>query len=298
MPSYPRDPGPPEATPLGRAALHLAREVDVRFLSPRGGLRAVPGRWEPVSADVVAVYDRYPSQSDPDGFAALLGAVPVHNPWAITALCRDKIATQALLAPHVPMPEIEADPARFPDALAAWGVGFLKPRQGSFGRGIRRVVPGDPLPSHGEGAVRGVAEPLFLQRAVGPPVGWAGVCARVLVQRVRDDWVVEVPVARRSRTDPVVNAARGAGVALLDDPGPAKALTRRVAEVFTRVDPGVIELGVDLVIDASGAPWVIEVNARPRGRLEALAALDPRWDAAHVEAASRPLRWLAARYGG
>jgi len=42
-------------------------------------------------------------------------------------------------------------------------------------------------------------------------------------------------------------------------------------------------------------PHLIEVNSRPRGRLEALAAQDPsRFEAAHVEACARPLRVLAA----
>ena len=56
-----------------------------------------------------------------------------------------------------------------------------------------------------------------------------------------------------------------------------------------------VEIGLDLVIDSEGRAHVIEVNSRPRGRLEALAALAPdRFAAAHREACGRPLRYLAA----
>ena len=59
-----------------------------------------------------------------------------------------------------------------------------------------------------------------------------------------------------------------------------------------------VEVGVDVVIDPHGAPWLIEVNSRPRGRLEVLARLDPaRFGHAHVDACARPLRVLAERMG-
>ena len=58
-----------------------------------------------------------------------------------------------------------------------------------------------------------------------------------------------------------------------------------------------VEVGVDLVIDSEGVPWLVEVNSRPRGRMEALAAADPgRFLDAHVAACGRPiaaLAWLA-----
>jgi len=202
----------------------------------------------------------------------------------------------------VRQPAVEADPARFAERLATWGSAFLKPRYGAFGRGVRRVRPGDPLPAVGEGAVPGVAEPLILQRAVDPPEGWAGISARVLVQRAGDSWLAEAPAIRCSRTDPVVNAARGAEVVPageLADPEALRELALAAAAALARSPDGdgLVELGVDLAVDADGRPWVIEVNARPRGRLLALAERDPSFLPAHVEACARPLRWLAHRYG-
>ena len=309
---------PPEARPVGRAALRLLREgVGVVFgeqlvAGRMSGWAALPGAWYPVrDVPVVALHDRFASQTYPRAYQAILdgmGALPMGNPLELTMLCRDKLDAQALLeGAGFVMPAVQADPARFEATLAAWGAGFLKPRYGALGRGVRRVVPGDPLPAEGEGAVLGVVEPLFLQRAVRPPAGWSGWSLRVLVQRLPDGgWHVASRVLRRSREDPVVNVARGAEV------GPASAvleaaqvhalddLCRSVAQAMAAQPWGraAVELGVDAVVDHRGAFHLIEVNSRPRGRLEALADQDPgRWADAHIEACARPLRYLAGLGG-
>ncbi len=218
-------------------------------------------------------------------------------------LCRDKLASQRLLeASGFAMPQVEVDPGRFEETLRSWGSGFLKPRYGALGRGVRRVLPGDALPAEGEGAVIGESEPLFLQRAVIPPEGWSGWSLRVLAQRLPGGaWMVTSRVLRRSRVDPVVNVARGAEV------GPAEAvlspervsaldeLSVGVAEAVAAQPWGrfAVELGVDAVVDLRGEFHLIEVNSRPRGRLEAMAEQDPaRWAEAHVQACARPLRYL------
>jgi glutathione synthase/RimK-type ligase-like ATP-grasp enzyme len=308
------DLAPPEARPVGRAAMRLRSEgIGVVFGERlRGGRMsgcvAEAGAWIPVrDVPVVALHDRFASQTYPAAYQAILdnmAGLPMGNPLALTMLCRDKLASQELLeGAGFVMPAIQADPARFSATLAAWGAGFLKPRYGALGRGVQRVVPGDPLPAQGEGAVLGVEEPLFLQRAVVPPDGWAGWSLRVLVQRCLDgDWTVASRVLRRSREDPVVNVARGAEV------GPAvgalspervrtlDAMCVAVAKALAAQPWGehAVELGVDAVVDQQGAFHLIEVNSRPRGRLEALADADPvRWADAHVEACARPLRYLA-----
>lgn len=301
---------PPEARPIGRAALALEAEgVEVIFGDTlQGGRlhghRAVPGGWEPASALVRGVHDRFPSQRNADRYASILAAlgdVPLANPPWLTLLCRDKLRTQRLLqGVGVPQPPVVDDPAGFEAALAAWGTGFLKPRYGAFGRGVRRVVPGDPLPARGEGALAGVEEPLLLQRAVSPPAGWAGISLRTNLQRLPGGgWHVNPTVARRSVDDPVVNAHRGAEVVPGDevlDLTPVEATARAAGEALAALPGGewVVELGVDQVVDTNGVPWLIEVNSRPRGRLEALAVRWPeRYHALHVEAAARPLRYLA-----
>ncbi|MEQ1570175.1 MAG: hypothetical protein ABMA64_31365, partial [Myxococcota bacterium] len=151
---------PPEARPLGRAALWLATlGVDVVLghhasAGVLSGVRAAPGRWVPAEAAVVAVYDRYPSRGRADEHRALregLAGIPLANDPGWVALCRDKLETQARIGRAAPMPEVEADPARFAAALEAWGAGFVKPRFGSFGDGVSRVVAGDAVPTAIEG---------------------------------------------------------------------------------------------------------------------------------------------------
>jgi glutathione synthase/RimK-type ligase-like ATP-grasp enzyme len=302
--------GSPEDWPLGRAALRLHDEgIDVLFASTvrdgrLAGHRAARGRWlADIDDGVAGALDRFPARSRPEEWRALreaLGDRPLVNAPAATALCDDKLATAALwAAAGLATPDIETEPARFGDAAARWGTAFHKPRYGALGRGIRRVSLGDPLPHEAEGAVPGVMEPAFVQRAVKPPEGWAGAAVRVLVQRVGAGWVAPLPVVRRSRTDPVANAARGAIVEVaaevLGDIAGVVSLAVRAADVLDVAAGGIVELGIDLVVDGEGQPWLLEANGRPRGRLEVIAARDERWQEEHVEATARPLRALAAR---
>ncbi len=305
---------PPEARPVGRAALKLLDEgitvlVGDSFQAGRGdGFVAAPGRWLPVhGVPIQAVHDRFPSQTWPQHYRAVLaqlGHLPMGNPTAATLLCRDKLRSQRLLERWgLAMPQVEQDFTRFRERLSQWGAGFLKPRFGALGRGISRVEHGRQLHARGEGAVKGVEEPMLLQRAVPPPRGWAGWSVRMLMQRLPGGaWMRVSRVLRRSRTDPVVNVARGAEVLSASSElsvGTLDALDRlshRVCDAVANVSSGhlVLELGVDAVIDVDGQPVLIEVNSRPRGRLEALAALDPsRYQAAHIEACARPFRYLA-----
>jgi glutathione synthase/RimK-type ligase-like ATP-grasp enzyme len=309
---------PPQQLPLGRAALSLeGRGVPVVFgddirAGEIWGLRATPGGWEASErAPLAAVYDRFASQRHAgihDRLLRAIGGVPIANPPSLVSLCRDKLACQVHLeGKGIQVPEVEDDPTRFRDRLDAWGAGFLKPRYGAFGRGVRRVLPGDALPAEGEGAQAGVLEPLLLQRAIAPPSGYAGVCVRLLAHRRTDGgWTLAPAVARHSHTDPVVNVARGADAAaaadLLGD-----VVTRRLEALALDVCAAMaehpdgswlVEVGVDLVVDPRGVPWPLEVNGRPRGRVAALAERDPeRFSAAHAEASVRPLAFLAARTG-
>ncbi|MFT7519622.1 MAG: glutathione synthase/RimK-type ligase-like ATP-grasp enzyme [Kiritimatiellia bacterium] len=297
--------GPPEELPLGRAALAL-EQIGVAVVIGRPenggfvGVRAEPGRW--ISTDETAVdgvYDRFPSQSRPDEFARglqMLGQTLVVNPPALTALCRDKLRCQrALEVCGVGMPPVEGDLERFEYAVSTWGAAFLKPREGSFGHGVRRVRSGESLPSSGS---------WVLQRAIEPPDGWAGVSVRVLCQQSIDgEVVVRSGVARRSRLDPVVNAARGADLAPCVDvllPNTVEALhelcVHTMAALMSQADgEHLVEAGLDAVIDREGRPWLIEVNSRPRGRLRELAKARPaRFLRAHALVCASPLHTLAS----
>jgi glutathione synthase/RimK-type ligase-like ATP-grasp enzyme len=310
-------PSPPEALPLGRAALALALEgVDVVFGDRLDdvrlwGFRAAPGGWRRArGVAVCALYDRYPSQTNAEQYQALrraLGPLPLANDWAATRLCRDKLVCQRTLeALGEPMPEVVDDPHRFEAQLRIWQRGVLKPRYGSCGRGVRWVEPGDSLPARGEGMVTGRLEPMILQRAVSPPEDWAGVSLRVLVQRLPGGgWVACPPVARCSRTDAVVNVDRGAAALPAEDivePGALVDCRERALRVCAKLQAHIgsallVEAGVDFVVDEAGRPQLIEVNSRPRGRLKALANASPeRFAAAHLEACMRPIRYLAALF--
>ncbi|MBX2802698.1 MAG: hypothetical protein KTR31_33770 [Myxococcales bacterium] len=316
VPPYDGSPGRPEDRPIGRAALMLEAEGLVVVFGHDArdgrlwGARARPGHWEPASAmSVCAAFDRFPSRTRPAAYAELrdgLAGVPLANAPALVELCADKLSCQRALG-DLPMPEVQADPAQFETQLREWGAAFLKPRFGAFGRGVQRVVPGDALPAIGPGAVEGESEPMLLQRALDAPAGWAGVACRVLVQReIGGGFAVRVPVVRRSRSDPVVNAARGAEVvpiqqAFADQADAVAELAHQAAERLGALPGGdlLVEIGVDVVIDGARQPWIIEVNSRPRGRLEALARSDPqRFEQAHVAACAAPIRWLAHRFGG
>ena len=314
VPPRPGPPSPPEDRPIGRAALSLGTEgVRVVFGDTVRdgvlvGLAPHPGGWSEVEADVCGFVDRFPSQNRAERYAEILsnlGGKLLLNAPTLTALCRDKVRTQHFLASAgMTMPAVVTDPSAFGEALSDWGEGFLKPRFGALGVGVRRVRPGDPLPAFLPGVVEGQQDPAVLQRAVPPPQGWAGWSVRLLAQRGPDEaWVFGHPVVRRSRTDPVVNAARGASV----DPGESvltptmwgaiEAEARKATEAFSSL-PGAIELGLDLVIDGHEAAHLIEVNSRPRGRMEVLAARDPaRFGTLHTAALLRPLRVVAARAG-
>ena len=305
--AYRREPGPPEALPMGRAALRLEAEgLPVIFGHEASagrlrGLRPMPGGWRPVDAPIQGALDRFPSRRQPERYAALIDGLPgvptFNGPRAIDT-CADKLRCASVLTG--PQPEVVSDPTTFADRLASWGAAFHKPRYGSFGSGVRRVQPGDAVPPEAEG-LEG-PEPALLQQAVPPPEDWAGVACRVLVQRDADGWWADVPVARVSREDAVVNAARGAEVrplhALFPEATDAvRTAALQVAMDLERACGRVVEVGVDIVLDPEHQPWVIEVNVRPRGRLEAIAQHDPDWLEAHIEACVRPLRAVAALSG-
>ncbi|MEO0601077.1 MAG: YheC/YheD family protein [Myxococcota bacterium] len=309
------DPGHPADWPIGRAALALEAEGTAVVIGDRAdggvlsGVRARDTGWVRATLPVTGIYDRFPSRSRAAEHTqlrtALAGVRWVNDPRIVT-LCADKVACQAWITDHVPMPAVEADPERFAERLAEWGSAFAKPRYGAFGAGIERVTPESTVAWVRVTSVAGEVEPTILQRAIEAPVGYAGIALRVLVQRTPDDAFVAGPaVVRFSVDDPVVNAARGAtvtdaaGCAEVDEPR-AQALAIAAAERLASAPGGtdLVEIGVDLVIDAQRVPHVIEVNSRPRGRLEVLATIDPtRYRNLHLEACARPLRWLAAHAG-
>lgn len=306
---------PPEGRPIGRAALSLSGSgIDVIFgdqvhAGCISGYRAVAGGWEAAeSVPLDAAHDRFPSQLRAQRYAAImqgLGDLTLGNPTAFTMLCRDKLQTQYVLqAQGVQMPPVCGDAESFPERIKEWGSGFLKPRYGALGIGVTRVIPGDPMPPLLPGVVPDRPDPSILQAAIHPPDGWHSRTVRVLIQREPDGgWWSGTPVVRQSRSDHVANAARGAEVVPGDQALNERTLNRldsathALCDALDVIDPHglALEAGADFVLDSAHEPWLIELNSRPRGRMEVLSVHDPgRYEAAHVMACTRPILRLAA----
>jgi glutathione synthase/RimK-type ligase-like ATP-grasp enzyme len=306
---------PPHARPIGRAALQLAREgIDVVFGDTVTdgcihGVRAVENGWESVDGiSIVGAHDRFPSQLRADRFGRILDGlcgVELWNSLEFTMLCRDKLVSQQRLESlGIRMPAVVEDPSLFSDRLAEWKHAFLKPRYGALGIGVTAVQPGEPLPAMRTGVVPSRPDPTILQKGIAPPSGWASRTVRVLLQRTPDGgWFQHTPVLRQSRVDPVANAARGAEVVAGPEALDEDCLGRifdsvaAIAAAFEGMPEAarMVEAGVDLVLDERMDPWLIEVNSRPRGRLEMLASQRPdAYRPEHIEACARPLRVIAA----
>jgi glutathione synthase/RimK-type ligase-like ATP-grasp enzyme len=306
-------PASPQQRPMGRVVEALEKQgVSLIFgtevvSGQMAGWTVEKGGWTQAPLQTVsAIYDRFPAQSRAEAYldsVQQLRGVPLLNPPSFTALCRDKWELQRLLTDNgVEMPAVAHQPDCFSQALAEWGDAFLKPRHGSFGRGVVRVSSEADLQAGLAAMTTEFGAEAILQQAVRPPAEWAGICLRVLVQRDRTGWVFNPGVARCSTVDPVVNAARGATVLPVEDvlrAEGAAALDSLLTQVCAVIDTlpdaeHVVEVGVDLVLTETGLPSLIELNGRPRGRLSVLAKRWPgRFQAAHQAAILRPFEYMA-----
>ena len=254
------------------------------------------------------VYDRYPDQSDPQGYAVLRREMPRvrwGNSPRVIQLCRDKAAAHERLVERIEgvaaqrevrsVGEVEA-------LLEVWGEGVLKPAEGSFARGVSWLRRGDRVAL---GVGRWVLQSPVRGPALRAPDGLAlrAAAIRVLVQRDDGGWFANSPVARCSATSRVVSVKGGAVAWPLRDvlassgapPGVLAQTQQRALAVADALDDlgVVLEVGVDIVLDHAWRPWVIEVNGRPRGHLEGLASRDAeRWAHLALEARLRPLEAL------
>jgi len=290
-------------SPFAMAARTMQEEgIEVLLTdSPWAGGRAFAyenGAWVPADpTGIDGFYHRFPDHSRPNTWSDLLSRLPADAPLvndpSVVNLCLDKAKAQECLeAAGIPMPPMAVGPTIAP-ALAKWRRGVLKPRFGSFGQGIRWLEPGETLPPYNNEWI--------LQRAVPPPEKVAGVSIRSLVQRTPQGWVCCPLAVRVSKRDPIVNRARGAEVE------PPSYLPHGVQRQITSLSIAAAEaiaahrggdacgeVGVDFVLDRDEQPWLIEVNGKPRGRLEVLAERFPHtFRTAHLEAICRPLRWVA-----
>lgn len=227
------------------------------------------------------LFDRYPYQTyakqDPLKKRHFLEiqdmCVPICNPRIFTELCKDKWAFQKyMLKNDVYMPPIAQD--HFQYWIEKWGgVAIAKPQFGSFGVGIELI---EFSPSPFRESVHGL-DPTIIQKYIQPPIGFAGISVRQLIQRNADrSWTLRTAVARISLNDPIVNAARGADIARAIDMLPTKcckkihSMSNKIAHALGKISPFVIEVGLDYVISQHFEPVFIEANAQPKGKLKGL----------------------------
>ena len=261
--------------------------------------------WEAISCPIDALHDRFPSQKRALTFKKALDAltVPMSNPLEMTMLCRDKLMLQKTLESHgIEMPPVIDRPELFGAWMTKWKRAFLKPRFGALGKNVLEKKDGDDLEHVLEGMVDGRMDPTILQKGIDAPQGWAGLSVRLLCQRDKSNWIQRSAVLRRSKSDAVVNVSRGAEAIAAKDVLPPKTcqsireLVSKTCDILSSQKKGewFSEMGIDFVIDSQYKPWIIEVNSRPRGRLESLANQDPKaFSREHFNATLAPIRWLA-----
>ena len=200
---------------------------------------------------------------------------------------------------------------------------YIKPRFGAFGEGIEVLsqkdqqyqIEGDEkqdilhlskreLKTWLE--TRQSKEALIFQQGIEPPFrGLRGFCVRSLVQFTSEDgWLSAPRVARLSAQDPVANVARGAQAKPLKDLCNEHWEQKKTQQLLEQMDQfdkdiakklieaqqlklpqhGLLELGVDYVIDGQGQCWLLEINGFPQGRLEKLSMQFPERFEAHCRA--------------
>ncbi len=308
---------PPQNLPIAHALSSIQHKLQVVFGYEMKkvnntvwikGLSIDNNEWKETIKEIDVVHDRFPSQIRNKVFKQLhllTSHLPWGNPLQTTLLCRDKLQCQRILEPAISMPEVVDNPELFRSALDNWGTGFLKPRFGALGIGDEQVsLQTKELPSHLPSVVPGALDPSILQKSIAPPRGTMGMSIRQLVQKDQTScWIPRTAVLRTSMNSPVVNVAQGAQASAAKSTLPTETIQSiqtqsiNICEILDSQPSGSlnVEFGLDFVIDKDYRPWLIEVNSRPRGRLEHLAKQFPEeYLFEHREACIQPIRTLAS----
>lgn len=318
VPDYPPPLPRPSAKPIGYAVQNpINKNIRIVFGNKikqqsgkvlMSGLTIKNDSWIPITQEILALHDRFPSQIRASHFQTILPYTKeliFGNPFEITMLCRDKIQTQIYLENYgIRMPKICTKYEEFSDMIAKWTLGFLKPQFGALGKNVQALTPSNALiPEFLEGVVPNKQEKTFIQQGIQAPKGWKGLSLRQLIQRNTDgSWNVLPAVLRRSKQDLVVNVSRGAEAVLAEEHLPLETMeiiyeqSISTALALQNHPEGQysVEFGLDFVIDQNYQPWLIEVNSRPRGRLEVLAKRNPeRFASLHQQACVAPILFLA-----
>jgi ribosomal protein S6--L-glutamate ligase len=257
---------------------HRAEVLDFRKLSARVG----PGSAPLDDFDAIIVRTMPPGSLEQVVFrmdllhlAQARGAVVLNSPRALE-ICIDKyLATARLAAAGLPVPETivcqTADDAM--EAFESLGSDVVvKPLFGSEGRGMVRINDAE-IAWRTLRTLERTDCVLYLQRFIRHP-GWdvrvfvlGGEVRAGMRRHARDGW--RTNVAQGGRAEPTELTARQA------------KLARRAAEVC-----GTAAAGIDILPDADGKEYILEVNAVPGWR-----ALAP---VTGVDVAAEMIRFVAS----
>ncbi|ACK51318.1 alpha-L-glutamate ligase, RimK family [Methylocella silvestris BL2] len=182
--------------------------------------------------------------------------VPVANPARAVEICVDKAATSFALA-HAKIPTPPTWAAQSTDAARkilrreiSRGPLVLKPLFGAQGFGLRLIQSEDDLPP-----IEAVEYVYYLQRFIGPR---KDVYSDMRFF-VSDGKVIGAMIRRAANW--ITNIKLGARPEWLE---PDDALTALALRASSAV--GAQFAGVDIILDADGAPQVLEVNSMPGWR--------------------------------
>ncbi|KKR23372.1 MAG: hypothetical protein UT55_C0095G0006 [Candidatus Peregrinibacteria bacterium GW2011_GWE2_39_6] len=175
---------------------------------------------------------------------------------------------------------------------------FLKPRYGMKGKGIFRLardfnghlsMRGEGRRFEGEVAILDTLRECFaveeylIQHAISPPRlkqdgSTVPFDVRILIQRPKEDWEVVHLLGRQGGKDQATSNISGGGEPLLfDQIGARLDWPISMSELSVRLEkmalsaavalqkevPEVRDIGLDVILDQQGTPYLLEMNAKP-----------------------------------
>ena len=223
---------------------------------------------------------------------------PLANKWIIYNVLKD----QAQIRPHLPETRLVENPRQLVEFLRRHPVSFLKPINGTGGRGILKVqaLTGSRYKIEGRNRQRKIIAPRTLT-AAGlqavlrkwsanvPYIVQQGIDLKLESGRVHDyrqliqkngrgEWEITGCAGRIGARNSVTSNLHGGGRAVRADALLRKRFSREEAEgiqrQMERLGLAVVneleqkykqmcELALDIAIDRQGKPWLLETNPKP-----------------------------------